>query len=290
MRIILNIIFLFSFLFPLTDEQKSRIADKAQDDLSAPNFTLKTLESRNFIDVKSQIRTLLNASKYFKVSQKKIPLDLQEMIDADLLVPSDGDDINSFNLTESVLKKWGFSLALTEKNEVIEGTITASAMDEDLKIIYNIKDDIFSFITSNENNMTFDSSITLDSLKGKVVLINFWATWCGPCRMEIPDFNELYQTYNDKGLEILAISISDSRDALLKFKNAYNIFYPILYGNQREMSKIQMEYGGVYSIPISFLLDKNGEVIRVYPGAIIKQFDPSMYTDLIMNIENALLK
>ena len=119
MRIILNIIFLFSFLFSLTDEQKSRIADKTQEDLSAPNFTLKTLESRNFIDVKSQMRTLLNASKYFKVSQKTIPLDLQEMIDANLLVPSDGDDINSFNLTESVLKKWGFSLALTEKNKVI---------------------------------------------------------------------------------------------------------------------------------------------------------------------------
>jgi hypothetical protein len=56
------------------------------------------------------------------------------------------------------------------------------------------------------------------------------------------------------------------------------------------MSKIQMEYGGVYSIPMSFLIDKYGEVIRVYPGAILKQFDPSMYTDLVMNIENALLK
>ena len=74
------------------------------------------------------------------------------------------------------------------------------------------------------------------------------------------------------------------------FKNAYNIFYPILYGNQYEMSKIQMEYGGVYSIPTSFLIDKYGEVIRVYPGAILKQFNPSMYTDLVMNIENALLK
>ena len=55
------------------------------------------------------------------------------------------------------------------------------------------------------------------------------------------------------------------------------------------MSRIQMEYGGIYSIPITFLLNKKGEVIRVYPGAIIKQFDPGMYTDLVMNIENALL-
>ena len=135
-----------------------------------------------------------------------------------------------------------------------------------------------------------DSLHVLSELRGKVVLINFWATWCGPCRLEIPDFNELYNQYNEYGLEILAISISDSREPLLKFKNAYNIFYPILYGNQYEMSKIQMEYGGVYSIPMSFLIDKYGEVIRVYPGAILKQFDPSMYTDLVMNIENALLK
>jgi len=135
-----------------------------------------------------------------------------------------------------------------------------------------------------------DSTYTLSNMKENVVLINFWATWCGPCRMEIPDFNELYNRYNDKGFEVLAISISDSREPLLKFKNAYNIFYPILYGNQSEMSKIQMEYGGVYSIPMSFLIDKYGEVIRVYPGAILKQFDPSMYTDLVMNIENALLK
>ena len=135
-----------------------------------------------------------------------------------------------------------------------------------------------------------DSLFTLSSLKGNVVLINFWATWCGPCRMEIPDFNELYKTYNDRGLEILSISISDSYEQLMKFKNAYNIFYPILYGDQRTMSKIQRDYGGVYSIPMSFLIDKNGEIIRVYPGAILKQFDPNIYMDLVLHIEESLLK
>ena len=54
------------------------------------------------------------------------------------------------------------------------------------------------------------------------------------------------------------------------------------------MSKIQMEYGGVYSIPMSFLIDKYGEVIRVYPGAILKQFDPNMFADLIFNIESSI--
>ena len=57
-----------------------------------------------------------------------------------------------------------------------------------------------------------DSLITLSDMKDKVVLINFWATWCGPCRMEIPDFNELYEKYNSKGLNILGLSISDTKN------------------------------------------------------------------------------
>ena len=80
-------------------------------------------------------------------------------------------------------------------------------------------------------NTVEDSLITLDSLIGKVVLINFWATWCGPCRMEIPDFNELYEKYNEKGLEILGISISDSKDQLINFLKSYKVDYPVLYGD-----------------------------------------------------------
>ncbi len=286
MKLILNIIIISSILFgkdatiesELTDEQLKKIRAKTEDVLLTPNFTLKSLESRNFSDIKSQIKTVSEECKLWKTAHKDFPSDVQEMIDEKFI-----------NIPDSILKKWTFDIDLKFDKKSLIGTITASAVDEDIKLVYDVEKDIFSFITPFEANMSFDSSITLDSLRGKVVLINFWATWCGPCRLEIPDFNELYKQYNEYGLEILAISISDSREALLKFKNAYNIFYPILYDNQYEMSKIQREYG-VHSIPISFLLDKYGEVIRVYPGAILKQFDPSMYTDLVMNIENALLK
>ena len=54
-----------------------------------------------------------------------------------------------------------------------------------------------------------DSSYTLSEMRGKVVLLNFWATWCGPCRMEIPDFNEIYEEYGSENIEILSISILD---------------------------------------------------------------------------------
>ena len=133
-----------------------------------------------------------------------------------------------------------------------------------------------------------DSIYTLSDMNDKVVLINFWATWCGPCRMEIPDFNELYKKYPRENFEILGISISDTEDQLQNFLKAYNIDYPVLYGSQNDMQKIIIDYGGVYSIPMSFLIGKNNQIKRVYPGAILKQFDPNMFADLIFNIESSI--
>jgi len=133
-----------------------------------------------------------------------------------------------------------------------------------------------------------DSIYVLSEMKDRVVLINFWATWCGPCRMEIPDFNELYKKYSRDQFEILGISISDTEDQLNNFLKAYQIDYPILFGSQTQMQKIIIDYGGVYSIPMSFLLGKNNQIKRVYPTAILKQYDPNMYADLIFNIESSI--
>ena len=133
-----------------------------------------------------------------------------------------------------------------------------------------------------------DSIYTLSEMKDKVILINFWATWCGPCRMEIPDFNDLYKKYSREEFEILGISISDTADKLQNFLKAYKMDYPVLYGTQNQMQKIIIDYGGVYSIPMSFLIAKNNEIKRVYPSAILKQFDPNMFSDLIFNIESSI--
>ena len=70
------------------------------------------------------------------------------------------------------------------------------------------------------NDSLLDSVYTLSEMKDKVILINFWATWCGPCRLEIPDFNELYDKYHSRGFEILGISISDTKDQLINFLNS----------------------------------------------------------------------
>ena len=139
----------------------------------------------------------------------------------------------------------------------------------------------------NDSN---DSFYVLSDLRGKVVLINFWATWCGPCRMEIPDFIELYDKYKDKGFEILGISLSDSKEALVNFANVYKVNYPLLYGNNKQINEITNLYGGVPAVPWSFLVGINGEIIDTYPGAILKQYDPVTYSRLEQTIISELNK
>ena len=133
-----------------------------------------------------------------------------------------------------------------------------------------------------------DSSYTLSKMEGKVVLINFWATWCGPCRMEIPEFNELYESYHEKGLEILGISISDNKKQLKNFVKSFAVDYPLLFGSARDMNNIMKDYGGVYAVPSTFLVGKEGSIIWKYPGAILKDYDPQTFATLIYEIEKEL--
>ena len=133
-----------------------------------------------------------------------------------------------------------------------------------------------------------DSVYTLQELEGKVVLLNFWATWCGPCRMEIPEFNELYNSYHQKGLVILGISVSDNKKQLINFTKSFAVDYPLLYGGTREMNKIMKDYGGVYAVPSSFLIGGKGNVIWKYPGAILKNYDPQTFAALVYEIEKEL--
>ena len=167
---------------------------------------------------------------------------------------------------------------------------SSNLSEEQLDKIKEVTSDINIAKNFTLQSMAHDSSYTLSNMTDKVILINFWATWCGPCRMEIPDFNELYEKYSKKGFEILSISISDTKEQLEKFLKAYKIDYPVLYGNQSEMQKVIMDYGGVYSIPTSFLIGKNNEIKRIYPGAILKQYDPNMYSDLLYSIESSLVE
>ena len=97
--------------------------------------------------------------------------------------------------------------------------------------------------------------ITLSDLKGKIVFINFWATWCGPCRHEVPAFVELQDEYGTDNLAILGISIDQGDLSVVpEFAKSYNINYEILYAN----AQVVGTYGGISSIPTTFIVDRDG--------------------------------
>ena len=137
-------------------------------------------------------------------------------------------------------------------------------------------------------NSIEDSIYTLSNLNGNVILINFWATWCGPCRMEIPEFNELQKQYAEKGFKILGISVSDNKKQLQNFVKSVAVDYDLLYGSSKEMNKIMKDYGGVYSVPSSFLLNRRGEIVWSYPGAVLKDYDPQTFATFVYEIEKSL--
>ncbi len=109
---------------------------------------------------------------------------------------------------------------------------------------------------------------TLSKLRGKVVLINFWATWCPPCRQEIPDLSRLHTRYKDRDFMVLGISLDEiSPDQIRKFARNYKISYPVLHGPRSELGEITRSYGGIQAIPTSFLIDKQGNIRARYIGA-----------------------
>lgn len=108
-------------------------------------------------------------------------------------------------------------------------------------------------------------TIELKKLAGKAVVVNFWATWCGPCRQEIPGMVRVYEKYKSRGLEIVGISI-DQRgwDVLKTFLARNTITYPVVLGGQPEIDA----YGGIEGIPTTFFVDRKGNIVSKTVGAM----------------------
>ncbi|MCB0747658.1 MAG: TlpA family protein disulfide reductase [Ignavibacteriales bacterium] len=144
---------------------------------------------------------------------------------------------------------------------------------------------IFFFIINNTNggpeegpyppNYNVDKSnlVNLSDFKGKVVILDFWATWCPPCRKGIPDLIEIKKELKEKGVEVVGISLDGftrggaTKNDVIPFIKEYGINYPILVGDLN----VAQQYGGIQSIPTSFVIDKEGYIVSYYQGLISKE-------------------
>ena len=107
------------------------------------------------------------------------------------------------------------------------------------------------------------NTLRLKDLKGKVVLLNFFATWCGPCRREIGELVQLYEKFRDRGLEVVGVSLDmEGAAVLVPFVKHYKITYPVVIGT-REMV---VDYGGINGVPTSFIIDRDGIIADHFIG------------------------
>lgn len=118
-------------------------------------------------------------------------------------------------------------------------------------------------------NTVDNEPLSVDTWAGKVILVDFWASWCVPCRQEMPDFNRLRAAYADQGFEIVAIA-ADDLDKVQKFLGEVPVTFPVVYGGVDEVMQISAQYGNNYGgLPFSAFIDRDGYVRYVQrPGLV----------------------
>jgi peroxiredoxin len=120
-------------------------------------------------------------------------------------------------------------------------------------------------------------TVTLADYKGKVVLLNFWATWCGPCKIEIPWFADFEQKYKDRGFAVLGVAMDEEGWEVVKpYLAESKVNYRVILGNDT----VAGLYGGVESLPTTFVLDRDGKIASTHVGLVSK----SDYENEIMQL------
>jgi thiol-disulfide isomerase/thioredoxin len=107
-------------------------------------------------------------------------------------------------------------------------------------------------------------NVTLADYKGKVILLDFWATWCGPCKVEIPHFIEFQEKYSGKGFQVVGISVDDTAEKLEPYVRDMKMNYPVLQGLNHD--DVQDAYGPILGIPVSVLISRDGKVCATHTG------------------------
>jgi peroxiredoxin len=105
--------------------------------------------------------------------------------------------------------------------------------------------------------------LSLSDYKGKVVLLDFWATWCAPCLEEIPHFVDMQQQLGPQGFQTIGISMDDGPEPVKKFYQEHKLNYPVAVGD----SKLADSYGGILGLPVTFVINRDGQIRKKFVGA-----------------------
>jgi cytochrome c biogenesis protein CcmG/thiol:disulfide interchange protein DsbE len=116
----------------------------------------------------------------------------------------------------------------------------------------------------------------LSGHRGQVVLLDFWATWCDPCREEIPGFVALQNKYGRQGLQIVGVSMDDGPEPVRAYRERFGMHYAVVMGN----AKIGELYGGILGLPVAFVIGRDGRIISKHVGAT----DISVFETEIVNL------
>jgi thiol-disulfide isomerase/thioredoxin len=117
--------------------------------------------------------------------------------------------------------------------------------------------------------------IRVSQLRGNVVLVNFWATWCGPCRAELPLLQDLYNKYSDRNFTVLAVNVDNDRDRVAPFLKNNNLTLPIYYANANDVSALTWQ-----GIPTSFIVAPDGKLEKAYVG-----YSPDIEKEWIQRVD-----
>src|ERR1700678_2403244 len=114
--------------------------------------------------------------------------------------------------------------------------------------------------------------IVLSSYRGKVVLLNFWATWCGPCLTEMPTFAEWQKQYGSGNFQVIGISMDDTTPDVIATASRLKLNYPVLMGDEY----LGADYGGGLGLPVTFLIDRDGKIRGRYQGASLTRINSDL--------------
>jgi cytochrome c-type biogenesis protein len=169
---------------------------------------------------------------------------------------------------------------LTVSNPPVEQTTqTASTMGDSLDLssvnvgrITNVSEATAEMTAPDFSWVDSDGNVrSLSDFRGKVVMVNFWGTWCPPCRAELPDLVRVQDDFADNGLVVIGVSLERAAEAqvpsiLNEFASANDLRYPLVWAQRDNMIELVTAYGGVEAVPTTFIVDANGRIVNTLVG------------------------